>query len=65
MRIGCGISSAETAAQYDLRTYPGRIALFALAERDGMSDSLFDPALVDIDPQLGWGPRRGRGGGGP
>ncbi len=45
----------ETAARYDLRAYPGRITLFALAHRDGMSDSLFDPALVDIDPQLGWG----------
>jgi thioesterase domain-containing protein len=44
-----------TAAQYDLRTYPGRVALFALAERDGMSDSLFDPALDDIEPDLGWG----------
>ena len=45
----------ETAARYDLRAYPGRITLFALAHRDGMSDSLFDPALFDVDPQLGWG----------
>ena len=38
-----------------MRTYPGRATLFVLAERDGMSDSLFDPALGKIDPQLGWG----------
>jgi thioesterase domain-containing protein len=44
-----------TAAHYEMRPYPGPIALFALAERDGMSDALFDPALDDIDPQLGWG----------
>jgi thioesterase domain-containing protein len=45
----------ETAARYDLRAYAGRITLFSLASRDGMSDSLFDPAVVEIDPQLGWG----------
>jgi thioesterase domain-containing protein len=45
----------ETAAKYDIRAYPGRITLFALAERDGMRDSLFDPAVHDIDPLLGWG----------
>jgi thioesterase domain-containing protein/acyl carrier protein len=44
-----------TAGAYELRAYPGRITLFALANRDGMSDSLFDPALGEIDPQLGWG----------
>ncbi len=44
-----------TAARYDLRDYPGRITLVSLAHRDGSGDSLFDPALVDIDPQLGWG----------
>jgi hypothetical protein len=46
---------STTADQYELRSYPGRAALFILSERDGMSDSLFDPALGDIDPQLGWG----------
>ena len=46
---------STTADQYELRSYPGRAALFMLTERDGMSDSLFDPALGDIDPQLGWG----------
>ena len=46
---------STTADQYNLRTYPGRATLFVLAERDGMSDSLFDPALGEIDPQLGWG----------
>ena len=44
-----------TADQYDLRLYPGRATLFVLADRDGMSDSLFDPSLGEIDPQLGWG----------
>jgi thioesterase domain-containing protein/acyl carrier protein len=44
-----------TADAYDYRPYPGRITLFALASRDAMSDSLFDPALGDIDPELGWG----------
>ena len=34
--------------------YDGDVALFKLKERDGMSDSLFDPALGDIDPFLGW-----------
>jgi thioesterase domain-containing protein/acyl carrier protein len=46
---------STTADQYDLRTYPGRATLFVLAERAGMSDSLFDPALGEIDRQLGWG----------
>ena len=46
---------SDDRGQYDLRTYPGRVTLFVLAERDGMSDSLFDPALDNIDPQLGWG----------
>jgi thioesterase domain-containing protein len=46
---------STTADQYELRPYPGRATLFMLAERDGMSDSLFDPALGEIDPQLGWG----------
>jgi thioesterase domain-containing protein len=46
---------SATANQCELRTYPGRATLFVLAERDGMSDSLFDPALGEIDPQLGWG----------
>ena len=44
-----------TANQYKYSTYPGRLTLFVLSGRDGMSDSLFDPALGDIDPQLGWG----------
>jgi thioesterase domain-containing protein len=36
----------------------GGIVLFEMAQQlcaVGMSDSLFDPALGDIDPQLGWG----------
>jgi thioesterase domain-containing protein/acyl carrier protein len=45
----------ETAAGYEMRSYSGRIALFILAQRDGITDGLFDPALQDIDPQLGWG----------
>ena len=44
-----------TADQYQLRTYAGRITLFVLADRDGFSDSLFDPSLGEIDPTLGWG----------
>jgi thioesterase domain-containing protein/acyl carrier protein len=43
------------AARYEVKPYPGPITLFALGHRDGMSDSLFDPALDEIDPQLGWG----------
>jgi thioesterase domain-containing protein len=39
-----------------VRPYPGRTALFALAQRDGMTDSLYDPLVGEIDPQLGWGP---------
>jgi thioesterase domain-containing protein len=46
---------SATANEYKLSAYPGRITLFVLAERDGMSDSLFDPAIGVIDPQLGWG----------
>jgi thioesterase domain-containing protein/acyl carrier protein len=46
---------SSTADEYKLYPYPGRITLFVLAERDGMSDSLFDPAIGVIDPQLGWG----------
>jgi thioesterase domain-containing protein len=45
----------ERAATYGVRAYPDRVTLFGLARRDGMSDSLFDPALVDIAPDLGWG----------
>jgi thioesterase domain-containing protein len=45
----------ELAASYDLRAYPGRITLFVLAERGSMGDTLFDPALEEIDPHLGWG----------
>ena len=44
----------EIAGGYKLRSYPGRITIFVLAERSGVHDSLFDPALDDIDPQLGW-----------
>jgi syringomycin synthetase protein SyrE len=45
----------ELAASYTVKKYCGRITLFSLAERGGMSDSLFDPALVHVDPLLGWG----------
>src|SRR5262249_58781259 len=40
---------------YQIRPYAGRITLFMLAQRDGMTDSLFDPALGEVDPLLGWG----------
>jgi thioesterase domain-containing protein len=43
------------ASEYDIKRYPGRITLFALAERHGMTDGLFDPALGLVDPLLGWG----------
>lgn len=46
----------QSAANYETRPYAGRIVLFMLAQRDGMSDSLFDPLLGDVDPLLGWGP---------
>jgi thioesterase domain-containing protein len=43
------------ASHYAVRPYEGDILLFKLAQRDGMTDSLFDPALGHIDPLLGWG----------
>jgi thioesterase domain-containing protein len=46
---------STSASNYHMRTYPGRATLFVLGGRDGMSDSLFDPAMGEIDPQLGWG----------
>ena len=46
---------STTAERYQLRSYSGCADLFVLAERDGMSDSLFDPVLGEIDPELGWG----------
>jgi thioesterase domain-containing protein/acyl carrier protein len=45
----------QSAEGYAYRPYAGRIVLFRLAARDAMSDSLFDPALGEIDPALGWG----------
>jgi len=36
------------------KPYAGRITLFTLMQRDGMSDSLFDPALGYVSPFLGW-----------
>lgn len=45
----------KVATDYEIRPYDGRITLFALNERGGMTDSLFDPALSHIDPLLGWG----------
>jgi thioesterase domain-containing protein len=47
---------ANAAALYQVRPYHGRATLFALTARDGMSDSLFDPELGQIDPYLGWTP---------
>jgi thioesterase domain-containing protein/acyl carrier protein len=46
---------AHSARTYKIEPYPGRIVLFMLAQRDAMSDSLYDPALGDISPTLGWG----------
>ena len=45
----------HSASTYEIKPYPGRITLFALAQRDAMSDSLIDPALCDVKPDLGWG----------
>ncbi len=45
---------SATADRYQLRTYPGRVTLFALANRDALSDSMFDPSLGEVDPTLGW-----------
>jgi thioesterase domain-containing protein len=45
----------ERAKMYQIRSYAGRITLFTLAQRSAVSDSLFDPALCDSDPLLGWG----------
>ena len=44
----------QRAATYQWKPYAGRIALFMLAQRGAMSDSLFDPTLGDISPSLGW-----------
>ena len=46
---------SATADLYQLRTYPGRVTLFVLANRDVLSDSMFDPLLGEVDPTLGWG----------
>ena len=46
---------ARYAAHYEVKPFPGRIILFKLSERNGMTDSMFDPALHHIDPLLGWG----------
>jgi len=43
------------AGEYELKPYAGKITLFTLGERGGLIDSLFNPALGDIDPHLGWG----------
>ncbi len=48
-------STSRIAEIYQYRTYPGRVTLFTLKNRSGMTDSLFDPALGYIDPLLGWG----------
>jgi thioesterase domain-containing protein len=45
----------HSARTYEIKPYRGRITLFMLAQRNAMSDSLYDPALVDINPTLGWG----------
>ena len=42
------------AMTYQAKPYAGRITLFMLAQRNAMSDSLFDPALGYISPSLGW-----------
>ncbi|MCL2453511.1 MAG: condensation domain-containing protein, partial [Alphaproteobacteria bacterium] len=44
----------QKSASYEVKPYAGRVTLFMLAQRDGMSDSLFDPALGFISPSLGW-----------
>lgn len=45
----------DKADVYAVEPYPGRITLFMLRHRSGMTDSLFDPALGHVDPYLGWG----------
>lgn len=44
----------QRATSYEVKPYPGRVTLFMIAQRDGMSDALFDPALGVISPSLGW-----------
>jgi thioesterase domain-containing protein/acyl carrier protein len=46
---------SDTASRYAIRPYPGRVTLFILSSRDAMQNALFDPAVVEIDPYLGWG----------
>jgi len=43
-----------SASTYRIQPYRGIITLFMLAQRDALSDSLFDPMLGTIDPYLGW-----------
>jgi thioesterase domain-containing protein/acyl carrier protein len=43
------------ASRYEVKPYAGRVTLFSLAQRDGNTDTMFDPAIVEIDPLLGWG----------
>ncbi len=51
----------RVAGDYELKPYAGKITLFALAERGGLRDSLFNPALGEIDPNLGWDRLAARG----
>lgn len=44
----------QRAAGYQVKPYAGRVTLFAIEQRGGTSDSLFDPALGTISPSLGW-----------
>ncbi len=43
------------ARHYAYRPYAGPVVLFKLARRSALSDTLFDPELGRIDPELGWG----------
>jgi len=45
----------EMRATYHPQVYSGRIALFLAMDRSDIQDSVFDSALVNIDPQFGWG----------
>ena len=54
--IGFDTFSAQPRMSINCVHYAGRTVLFVLAGRDGMSDSLFDPAMGHIDPQARVGP---------
>jgi hypothetical protein len=45
----------EAQTKYVPQAYSGRVTLFVTSVQTTVSDSLYDPKLVDIDIKFGWG----------